>query len=304
MNYYINVKFAGLCCLSFLVHLLFFFITPQPQVPSHVVQNTVVSMVSVAVDSFKPVIVSKSQSSLNYKSDRRTKVAEISEPISKKSLQRKPAEAGEGKRLIDVDQYKSNPPVSIDKTIVLEAADIKINAEPHVQVQTKVEPNIDSSRFDNGNPPKEVVSLTVSAPDFRSVDGLFGSVVSEPAPTEGVVRELRNTLSAQDARSNAYNTDQQGQKADPLYRFNPKPKYPKVARSRGWQGSVLLEVVVSADGRVDKIVILKSSGYKVLDKEARRTVYRWRFRPAHVAGTAISSTVKIPIDFHLTAIRG
>ncbi len=304
MNYYINVKFVGLCCLSFLVHLLFFSITHQPQAPSVVVQNTVVSMVSVAVDSFKPVIVSKSQSSLNDKSDRKNKVVEISEPISKKSLQRKPAETGEEKRLVDVDQNKSNPPISINKALVLETMDIKINAEPHVQIQTKVEPKVDSSRFGVGNIHKEVVSLAVSAPDFRSVDGLFNQVVSEPEPTEGVVREPRNTLTAQDAASNASNADQQDQKAHPLYKFNPKPKYPKVARSRGWQGSVLLEVVVSADGRVDKIAILKSSGYKVLDKEARRTVYRWRFRPAHVAGTAISSTVKIPIDFHLTAVRG
>ncbi|MGR8953532.1 MAG: energy transducer TonB, partial [Gammaproteobacteria bacterium] len=33
------------------------------------------------------------------------------------------------------------------------------------------------------------------------------------------------------------------------YKFNPKPEYPRLAKSRGWQGKVLLRVQVSADGR-------------------------------------------------------
>jgi protein TonB len=86
----------------------------------------------------------------------------------------------------------------------------------------------------------------------------------------------------------------------PAYLNNPKPFYPIVARRRGIQGSVILEVTVSASGAATQVLIKKSSGYKLLDRAASDTVASWRFIPASENGENIEAIVEIPIRFELT----
>ncbi|MBI3779240.1 MAG: TonB family protein [Gammaproteobacteria bacterium] len=50
--------------------------------------------------------------------------------------------------------------------------------------------------------------------------------------------------------------------------------YPPLARSRGWEGTVLLGLQVASDGRLDKIRVEHSSGYAVLDNSALNSLYR------------------------------
>jgi protein TonB len=50
--------------------------------------------------------------------------------------------------------------------------------------------------------------------------------------------------------------------------------YPPLARSRGWEGTVLLGLRVASDGRLDKIRVEQSSGYAVLDNSALNSLYR------------------------------
>ena len=40
--------------------------------------------------------------------------------------------------------------------------------------------------------------------------------------------------------------------ATPLYRQNPVPEYPLIARKRGYQGTVVLEVLVTREGKVER----------------------------------------------------
>ena len=87
--------------------------------------------------------------------------------------------------------------------------------------------------------------------------------------------------------------------AVPLYQDNPKPVYPPLARKRGWQGTVLLEVLVGADGNVVSCVVQHSSGYEVLDRAALRAVWRWKFSPGRVHGVAQAMPVTVPVTFNL-----
>ena len=50
--------------------------------------------------------------------------------------------------------------------------------------------------------------------------------------------------------------------------------YPPLARSRGWEGTVLLGLSVESDGRLDKIHVARSSGYTVLDDSAVNSLKR------------------------------
>ena len=87
--------------------------------------------------------------------------------------------------------------------------------------------------------------------------------------------------------------------AKPAYRSNPSPKYPRIARIRGFQGNVLLDVLVNADGQVDDIKIFKSSGYPVLDRSAKSTVEQWRFEPGRIGKRKVGMWVRVPIRFRL-----
>lgn len=83
------------------------------------------------------------------------------------------------------------------------------------------------------------------------------------------------------------------------YGSNPKPKYPGVAMSRGWEGTVRLLVKVSVEGDSEEVSVQRSSGYDVLDEAAVEAVEKWKFIPAKRGDTAVSSSVIVPIDFVL-----
>lgn len=75
--------------------------------------------------------------------------------------------------------------------------------------------------------------------------------------------------------------------------------YPQRAKQRGWEGSVLLRLLVDAQGRVADVEIVESSGHDVLDEAAAEAVRAWRFRPAHRGATACASRVLQKFDFVL-----
>ncbi len=87
--------------------------------------------------------------------------------------------------------------------------------------------------------------------------------------------------------------------AVPHYRNNPLPEYPRLARRKHWEGVVWLLVDVSPEGRVDDLQVEETSGHKLLDRAAERTVKRWQFSPATRGGLPVSSQVRIPVRFRL-----
>ena len=85
----------------------------------------------------------------------------------------------------------------------------------------------------------------------------------------------------------------------PMYRKNTPPQYPLMARRRGYQGRVLLEVLVRKDGRAGFIRLARSSGYEVLDRAAIKGVRNWLFHPAKRGDELVEMWVEIPIRFQL-----
>lgn len=86
-------------------------------------------------------------------------------------------------------------------------------------------------------------------------------------------------------------------KAD--YLHNPRPPYPMVARRMSWEGKVILNVEVLAEGACGAVNVFRSSGHDVLDNAAMATVKTWRFIPAKKAGRAFTQWFKVPINFSL-----
>ncbi len=75
------------------------------------------------------------------------------------------------------------------------------------------------------------------------------------------------------------------------------PVYPKESQRRREHGTVVLRVLVDAQGRPAQIQVERSSGYDRLDSAAREAVAKFLFRPYEVNGVAQPAQVLIPIGF-------
>jgi len=87
--------------------------------------------------------------------------------------------------------------------------------------------------------------------------------------------------------------------ARPIYRINPPPSYPIIARKRGYQGNVVLEVLINKKGKVIDFRVFSSSGYSILDKTAIASVKKWLFQPGMRGPDKIEMWVRVPIRFQL-----
>ena len=87
--------------------------------------------------------------------------------------------------------------------------------------------------------------------------------------------------------------------APPRARQTIKPKYPPAAQERGEQGDVVLEFVVTAEGRVGEVAVVQSSGFRELDEAAAATVKKARFVPAKSGRRAVESTARLKLTYRL-----
>ena len=89
------------------------------------------------------------------------------------------------------------------------------------------------------------------------------------------------------------------EKALPEYSKNPPISYPRRARKRGYEGTVVLEVLVDRNGKVDDLRILASSGYGILDRSAVKSVKTWSFKPAKKGSGTVDMWIQVPIRYNL-----
>jgi protein TonB len=87
--------------------------------------------------------------------------------------------------------------------------------------------------------------------------------------------------------------------AVPRGSYQVRPSYPHSARRLGVQGTTLLSVFVTVDGRVGDVVVKQSAGHPDLDQAAADAVRRWRFEPARRGAEAIAMWVLLPVEFRL-----
>jgi protein TonB len=77
------------------------------------------------------------------------------------------------------------------------------------------------------------------------------------------------------------------------------PVYPLAARSRGVQGSVVLQAVIGRDGHIEEgITVLKSAA--MFDAAAVAALRQWRFQPGRDRdGKPVRVLIEVPIRFQL-----
>lgn len=80
---------------------------------------------------------------------------------------------------------------------------------------------------------------------------------------------------------------------------NPAPVYPSLSRRLREEGTVVLEILIKADGTVGEIKIKSSSGFKRLDTTAVNAVKHWRYQPATQGDKKIDFWYEQPVEFNL-----
>ncbi len=81
--------------------------------------------------------------------------------------------------------------------------------------------------------------------------------------------------------------------------YMPQPPYSDEARKAKYSGIVLVDVVVTADGRITQMHVLKSPGLG-LDETTINTLRTWRCKPAMgPSGKAVAVEVPIEVTFRL-----
>ncbi len=144
---------------------------------------------------------------------------------------------------------------------------VKPIVQPEQKDQSKAIPEPTGN---NSNPPDTPVQTQISTvPERDAVNGTY-------AQANEIIREAR-----------------------PLYLTNPPPPYPQIARRRGFQGVVVLEVLVDQNGSVADLRVLSSSGHPVLDRTATAAVKHWIFDPGTRGEEKIKMWVRVPIRFQL-----
>jgi TonB family protein len=84
----------------------------------------------------------------------------------------------------------------------------------------------------------------------------------------------------------------------PVLTNKREPEYSEDARATKFQGTVLLGVVIGADGLAHNITLIQSLGFG-LDEKAAEAVTQWQFKPGISGGVAVPVRANIEVNFHL-----
>jgi TonB family protein len=122
---------------------------------------------------------------------------------------------------------------------------------------------------------------------FPSVLGVF--VVGHTNP-HGVKPVVTHSLSRPQLNF-AYGTG-------PILQSRSKPAYTEKARRAHYEGTVVLMIVVGADGSVPEAVVVRPLGLG-LDESALRTVRGWKFKPATRDGKPVAVRLVMEVTFRL-----
>ncbi len=180
----------------------------------------------------------------------------------------------------------------IEKTVT-EVQPVSSSSKPTVQSRTPVaaEPTATPSL-------REVAKAAVVEETQPSPTITQNVVAQSPSPITKTALTHNRSIAAS-AQSRQSRGDY-GWLAELLWnRIEQLKRYPAKARMREWEGQVILLAVISNAGEVTSVDIVKSSGYEVLDENARDVLRR--ASPIQLSRKFDESQVaiQIPIDYRL-----
>jgi protein TonB len=201
-----------------------------------------------------------------------------------------------GKATHDIVQEKQVDVTFVEKVVKEEPPPVE-EAKPPPPPPPVVPKNMKVVKLDKPPPPKELVApkqmpLEKPAEADPSQDkgiAVYGEGEGDPAGMEGGMVG---------GRVGAIALPENADPPEPLA-DNEKPVYPQEARATGKTGTVVLKVIIRADGTVVDVQVMR--GEEPFVSAAVAAVKKWRYKPARVQGQAITVYRIIQIPFKLTA---
>ncbi len=193
---------------------------------------------------------------------------------------------------VDTGWFKRDnvvPPAPRSVTVTMSYRQPEKKEPPQKPVKKKVRTEKKLNPKSDIIPQKKPLSPEVPEPPEKEKTEDLPEDVREETP------EAPESLTHGDSLSNM----QVVRDAVPLYKTNTPPRYPLAARRRGYQGTVSLMVLVTAEGRVANVWVYESSGYQLLDNAALSAVKNWAFEPGTKNGKSDEMWVKVPVRFEL-----
>ena len=176
------------------------------------------------------------------------------------------------------DSKKENIPIKNIK----EKENLKINKQRELNLPSKLIPN----------------------PERISKKFNFSEIKTNDLKKNSIINKSKRNITPLDKKSSYKKINNDKELSHAHYKIgsinNPHPPYPIIARKKGIEGSLILNVSVNNDGSVSNVIIKKSSGHKILDKVSKETIEKWVFVPAKRMGQTIKDDIQVPIRFVLT----
>jgi protein TonB len=86
--------------------------------------------------------------------------------------------------------------------------------------------------------------------------------------------------------------------ATPIVRI--EPKYPIQAARDGKEGYVILSFTINEIGGVEDVTVIEAEPKRVFDKEAKRALRKWKYKPKVVEGKAMRQPgLTVQLDFSM-----
>ncbi|MBN1847683.1 MAG: energy transducer TonB [Deltaproteobacteria bacterium] len=166
---------------------------------------------------------------------------------------------------VHVEEVKPQPPLT--ETPI---------PEPKESAIETMEPKEEEDVVETIEPQQEQVIETASIPEIKSIDAIIMEDMADEPPAPGSL-PLQMAIPA----------------------FREEPVYPRIAKRRGYEGTVILKVLVGVDGSVADLEILESSGHDILDQAAGKSVRKWMFEPWKKGDEPIEMWGQVVVRFQL-----
>jgi protein TonB len=174
------------------------------------------------------------------------------------------------------------PPPSPPPPRVVEAS-APVAPRAPIAAPDTIEPETDAP-----SPARDAVpgGIEVEGPRFSAASGLSdlgtsGSIAPPAPPPPPVLKPVRVG----------------GTIREPRKLVHVAPIYPEIARQARVQGTVVMEAILDAAGRVESVRVLRSE--PLLDEVAVRAVRQWRYTPTQLNGVPVPVLMTITIRFSL-----
>lgn len=159
--------------------------------------------------------------------------------------------------------------------------------------------------------PKVVLkSVNESVPDSKPIREVFGasrsSYTDESLGTEGIEAKKGNTLAKEvdqttlldsDADSLPTPTEEYLVSEMPRVLSEVRPNYPKEAKERELEGTVVLDVLIDDQGKVRQVSVIE--GESEFRNEAQIAMKKFLFKPARVEGKPVAVRIRYSLKFLL-----